>query len=151
MEFHLANLQTLANALLQPQGLIWDVMSGKTHVIRTIDRYYELEQAGLGAACITEVRRCTEAIADHPEVGPTVLGAIRRRLCQRFPQWTRVHWGGKRTAYSRGHESQTPTWVLGWQNMTDGPTRHAADGATCSCAPRRPVPSSAAADAAVEP
>jgi len=48
-------------------------------------RYYELEQAGLGAAFITEVLRCTEAIADHPEAGPTVFGTIRRRLCQRFP------------------------------------------------------------------
>ena len=47
-------------------------------------RYYELEQLGLGAF-ITEVLRCTEAIAEHPEAGPTVLGAIRRRLCQRFP------------------------------------------------------------------
>lgn len=48
-------------------------------------RYYELERAGLGTAFITEVLRCTEAIADHPEAGPAVLGAIRRRLCQRFP------------------------------------------------------------------
>ena len=48
-------------------------------------RYYELEQVGLGAAFITEVLRCTDVIAKHPEAGPTVLGAIRRRLCQRFP------------------------------------------------------------------
>jgi plasmid stabilization system protein ParE len=47
--------------------------------------YYELEQTGLGAAFITEVHRCTEAIAEHSEAGFTMLGAIRRRLCQRFP------------------------------------------------------------------
>jgi plasmid stabilization system protein ParE len=48
-------------------------------------RYYELEQLGLGTAFITEVLRCTEAIVVHPEAGPAVPGAIRRRLCQRFP------------------------------------------------------------------
>ena len=47
--------------------------------------YYELEQTGLGAAFITEVRRCTEAIAEHPDAGSIVRGVIRRRLCQRFP------------------------------------------------------------------
>jgi len=48
-------------------------------------QYYEHEQPGLGAAFIAEVRRCTVALAEHPESGPIVLGAIRRRLCQRFP------------------------------------------------------------------
>ena len=48
-------------------------------------QYYEHEQPGLGTAFIAEVRRCTEALAEHPESGPIVLGAIRRRLCQRFP------------------------------------------------------------------
>lgn len=48
-------------------------------------QYYEAEQPGLGAAFITEVRRCTEAIAEHPEAGIAVLATIRRRLCQRFP------------------------------------------------------------------
>ena len=48
-------------------------------------QYYQREQPGLGTAFITEVRRCTEAIAAHPEAGATVLGAVRRRLCQRFP------------------------------------------------------------------
>ena len=48
-------------------------------------QYYEREQPALGAAFITEVRRCTEAIAERPEAVPTVLGTIRRRLCQRFP------------------------------------------------------------------
>jgi len=48
-------------------------------------RYYELEQPGLGATFITEVHRCTDAIAEYPLAGSAVLGAIRRRLCQRFP------------------------------------------------------------------
>jgi plasmid stabilization system protein ParE len=47
--------------------------------------FYEHEQTGLGTAFIAEVRHCTEALAEHPESGPIVLGAIRRRLCQRFP------------------------------------------------------------------
>ena len=53
--------------------------------LRDAAQYYELEQTGLGAAFITEVRLCTEAIAGHPDAAPVVLGAIRRRLCQRFP------------------------------------------------------------------
>ncbi len=48
-------------------------------------QYYEHEQAGLGAAFITEVRRCTAAIAEYPEAGTLTQGAVRRRLCQRFP------------------------------------------------------------------
>jgi len=48
-------------------------------------QYYEHEQPGLGAAFIAEVRRCTAAVAEHPQASPVVLGAIRRRLCQRFP------------------------------------------------------------------
>ncbi len=48
-------------------------------------QYYELEQKELGAAFITEVRRCSDAIAEHPDAGFIVLGGIRRRLCQRFP------------------------------------------------------------------
>jgi plasmid stabilization system protein ParE len=48
-------------------------------------QYYEHEQPGLGVAFIAEVRRCVEVLAEHPESGPGVLGAIRRRLCQRFP------------------------------------------------------------------
>jgi toxin ParE1/3/4 len=48
-------------------------------------QYYELEQPGLGVAYLTDVRRCTEAVVEHPHAGPIVLGAIRRRLCQRFP------------------------------------------------------------------
>ena len=48
-------------------------------------QYYEYEQPGLGGAFIAEVRRCTEALTEHPESGSVVLGAVRRRLCQRFP------------------------------------------------------------------
>ena len=33
-------------------------------------RYYQHEQPGLGTAFIAEVRRCTEALAEHPESGP---------------------------------------------------------------------------------
>ena len=47
--------------------------------------YYEHERPGLGVAFIAEVRRCTEALTEHPESGPIVLGTIRRGLCQRFP------------------------------------------------------------------
>jgi plasmid stabilization system protein ParE len=47
--------------------------------------YYELEQAGLGSAFITDIQRCTEAIVAHPLAGSIILGTIRRRLCQRFP------------------------------------------------------------------
>lgn len=48
-------------------------------------QYYEHEQAGLGAAFLAEVRRCTTAIVEYPEAGPIVHGVVRRRLCQRFP------------------------------------------------------------------
>ena len=47
-------------------------------------QYYEHEQPGLGAAFIADVRRCSDAIVEHPEAGPIVLGRIRRRLCRRF-------------------------------------------------------------------
>lgn len=48
-------------------------------------QYYEHEEPGLGAAFLTEIRRCAEAVAEYPQAGPIVLGAIRRHLCQRFP------------------------------------------------------------------
>ena len=48
-------------------------------------QFYEHEQTGLGAAFIAEVRRCTDALTENPESGAVVLGAIRHRLCQRFP------------------------------------------------------------------
>lgn len=48
-------------------------------------RYYENEQAGLGAAFLAEIRRSTAAIVEYPEASPIARGTIRRRLCQRFP------------------------------------------------------------------
>jgi plasmid stabilization system protein ParE len=47
-------------------------------------QYYDREQAGLGAAFIADVRRCTDAILEHPEAGPVIRGRVRRRLCRRF-------------------------------------------------------------------
>ena len=46
--------------------------------------YYEREQPGLGAAFIADVRRCTDAIVEHPEAGAIIRGRVRRRLCRRF-------------------------------------------------------------------
>ncbi len=48
-------------------------------------QFYESEQIGLGAAFLAEVRRCSGAIVEYPEAASIVLGAVRRRLCQRFP------------------------------------------------------------------
>lgn len=48
-------------------------------------QYYEYERPGLGTSFIAEVRRCTAILAHYPESAPVVLGAVRRRLCQRFP------------------------------------------------------------------
>lgn len=48
-------------------------------------QYYELESTGLGAALLTEVQRCCDGIVEHPDAGPAVHGAIRRRLVSRFP------------------------------------------------------------------
>lgn len=47
--------------------------------------YYRQEQSGLGLAFISEVQRCADAIVEQPEAGPIVQGAVRRRLCRRFP------------------------------------------------------------------
>lgn len=47
-------------------------------------QYYDREQAGLGAAFIADVQRCTDAILEHPQAGPVIRGGIRRRLCRRF-------------------------------------------------------------------
>jgi toxin ParE1/3/4 len=48
-------------------------------------QYYNEVHAGLGTSLIAEVERCTQAIVEFPESSPSVLGAIRRRLCLRFP------------------------------------------------------------------
>ena len=47
-------------------------------------QYYDRGQAGLGAAFIADVQRCTDAILEHPEAGPVIRGRVRRRLCRRF-------------------------------------------------------------------
>lgn len=47
-------------------------------------QYYDREQAGLGAAFVADVQRCTDAILKHPEAGPVLRGRVRRRLCRRF-------------------------------------------------------------------
>jgi plasmid stabilization system protein ParE len=47
--------------------------------------YYDVEQPGLGAAFLLEVERCTLGIVEFPLAAPEVLGAVRRRLCDRFP------------------------------------------------------------------
>ena len=47
-------------------------------------QYYDREQAGLGAAFIADVRRCTDAILEHPEAGPIIRGRVRCRLCRKF-------------------------------------------------------------------
>ena len=47
-------------------------------------QYYDREQAGLGAAFIVDVKRCADAILQHPEAGPVIRGHVRRRLCRRF-------------------------------------------------------------------
>ena len=46
--------------------------------------YYELEQVGLGAAFLAEIRRSTAAIGEYPEANPIIRGTVRRRLCERF-------------------------------------------------------------------
>ena len=47
-------------------------------------QYYDREQAGLGAAFIADVQRCTDAILEHSEAGLVIRGRVRRRLCRRF-------------------------------------------------------------------
>ena len=47
--------------------------------------YYELESPGLGSSFLQEVDRCLRLIDEHPEAGPILRGAVRRRLLRRFP------------------------------------------------------------------
>lgn len=47
--------------------------------------YYESESSGLGAAFLSEIQRCIQAILDYPEAAPVLLGPLRRRLARRFP------------------------------------------------------------------
>jgi len=46
-------------------------------------QYYEQEQAGLGAAFIADVQRCTDAVAAHPNAGPVIRGGVGGRRTPR--------------------------------------------------------------------
>jgi plasmid stabilization system protein ParE len=48
-------------------------------------QYYELESPGLASSFLQEVDRCLRLIDKHPEAGPILRGAVRRRLLRRFP------------------------------------------------------------------
>ena len=48
-------------------------------------QYYDSENPGLGAAFVNEVQRCIRDIQEHPEAGPVLAAAVRRRLIRRFP------------------------------------------------------------------
>jgi plasmid stabilization system protein ParE len=46
--------------------------------------YYDREQPGLGATFVADVRRCTDAILEHPAAAPIIRGRVRCRLCRTF-------------------------------------------------------------------
>ena len=48
-------------------------------------QYYDGETPGLGLSFIREVKRCLQSIAERPEAGVILAGAVRRRLLRRFP------------------------------------------------------------------
>jgi len=48
-------------------------------------QFYNRQREGLGRTFLDEVRRTCTAISEYPEAGPVILGAVRRRLCPRFP------------------------------------------------------------------
>jgi plasmid stabilization system protein ParE len=48
-------------------------------------QYYELESPGLGSSFLREVDRCLRLIDEHPDAGPILRGAVRRRLLRRYP------------------------------------------------------------------
>lgn len=64
-------------------------------------QYYEREQPGLGAAFIAEVRRCTAAVAEHPQASPVVLGAIRADCASGFRTDFSTPLPGTSCAFSR--------------------------------------------------
>jgi toxin ParE1/3/4 len=47
--------------------------------------YYERQSAGLGAAFVSDVERCSDAVLANPEAGAVVRADVRRRLVRRFP------------------------------------------------------------------
>ena len=54
------------------------------HELNDAAQYYDREQAGLGAAFIADVRRCTVAILEFPEAGPVIRGYVRRACVGSF-------------------------------------------------------------------
>src|SRR5438552_580397 len=55
------------------------------HELNEAAQYYDLEEPGLGISFLGEVDRCLQSIEAHPEAGPILRGAVRRRLLRRFP------------------------------------------------------------------
>lgn len=47
--------------------------------------YYELQVPGLGERFGAEVRRATDLLLKHPEIGPRVDAELRRFVLDRFP------------------------------------------------------------------
>ena len=63
-------------------------------------QYYENEQIGLGAAFLTEVRRCTGTIVDYPEAAPIISGGVRRRFANGSRTVCSIRDGTMRFGYS---------------------------------------------------
>ena len=55
------------------------------HELNEAAQYYDLEEPGLGSSFLEEVDRCLQSIEAHPEAGPLLRGAVRRRFLRRFP------------------------------------------------------------------
>jgi len=47
--------------------------------------YYELQVPGLGERFETEVRRATDLLLEHPEIGPPADPQLRKFALNRFP------------------------------------------------------------------
>lgn len=47
--------------------------------------YYELQVPGLGEGFEVEVRRATDLLRQHPEIGPQLDDELRRFVLNRFP------------------------------------------------------------------
>ena len=48
-------------------------------------RFYDAQTPGLGVDFVAEVRRATQTLADHPELGHRFSRRLRRLLVHRFP------------------------------------------------------------------
>lgn len=55
------------------------------HELNEAAQYYDLEEPGLGSSFLEEVDRCLQSIEAHPDAGPLLRGAVRRRLLRGFP------------------------------------------------------------------